>query len=63
MHTLFEEMSQAGIVKGACRNCAIAFGHSDSENAVCGLVQGPADSFGQVDILGLEDAGWRVWLF
>ncbi len=63
MHTLFKEVSQAGTIKGACENCAIAFDHVDSASAACGLVRGSAESFGQIDILGLEDAGWRVWLF
>ena len=63
MHSLFEEVSQAGAIKGACENCAIAFGHVDSASAACGLVQGSAESFGQIDILGLEDTGWHVWLF
>jgi hypothetical protein len=63
MHALFEEVSKAGLVKGACENCATAFGNKESAEAVCGLIRGPQESFGQVDILGLNDSGWRVWLF
>lgn len=63
MHPLFEEVLLAGVIKGACENCATAFGHADSAKAACGLVRGPQASFGQIDILGLEDSGWRVWLF
>ena len=63
MHALFNEVSQAGAIKGACENCAVAFDHVASATAACGLVRGPAESFGQIDILGLQDAGWRVWLF
>jgi hypothetical protein len=63
MHPLFNEMLQVGVIKGACENCANAFGHADSAGAACGLVRGSEASFGQIDILGLADAGWRVWLF
>lgn len=63
MHALFDELLQANVVKGACENCANAFGNTGSAQAACGLVQGPQASFGQIDILGLEDSGWRVWLF
>lgn len=63
MHSLFELASLNGIVRGACKNCAVAFGNEASASASCGLVQGPAHSNGQIDILGFEDAGWRVWLF
>jgi hypothetical protein len=63
MHSLFNEVSLAGVVKGACENCAKAFGNTDSAQAACGLVQGSQASYGQIDILGLEDSGWRVWLF
>lgn len=63
MHALFEEVLLAGVIKGACENCASAFGHTDSAQAACGLVRGSPESFGQIDILGLEDSGWRVWLF
>lgn len=63
MHGLFDEVRTAGIVKGACENCAAAFGNTESAAAACGLVRGPQASYGQIDILGLEDAGYRVWLF
>lgn len=63
MHGLFDDMLRTKVVKGACENCANAFGHSDSAKAACGLVQGTQASYGQIDILGLEDSGWRVWLF
>lgn len=63
MHALFKDMLREGVVKGACENCANAFGNTDSAQAVCGLVRGPQESDGQIDILGLADSGWRVWLF
>lgn len=63
MHALFEEVLRAGVVKGACENCADAFGNTESAQAACGLIRGSQESFGQIDILGLEDSGWRVWLF
>jgi len=63
MHHLFEELRLAGLVAGACRTCAIAFGNADAAGEACGLVDGGEDSYGQIDVLGMEDAGWRVWLF
>lgn len=63
MYPLFKEMLEVGVIRGACENCATAFGHADSASDACGLVRGPEASFGQIDILGMEDAGWRVWLF
>ncbi|MFY9314408.1 MAG: DsrE family protein [Burkholderiales bacterium] len=63
MHGLFMEVRDAGAIAGACRNCAVAFGHEPGAQAACGLVQGPEQSFGQIDILGKSDAGFRVWLF
>lgn len=63
MHGLFDAVRGMHIIQGACENCATAFGHADTARAACGLVQGSPASFGQIDILGLEDAGWRVWLF
>ncbi len=63
MHGLFDDMLRAKVVKGACENCANAFGNVDSARIACGLVHGPQASYGQIDILGLEDSGWRVWLF
>lgn len=63
MHALFADVLQAGVVRGACENCAKAFGNTNSAHAACGLVRGAQESDGQIDILGLEDSGWRVWLF
>ena len=63
MHPLFDELLQASVIQGACENCATAFGHADAAKASCGLVRGPEASYGQIDILGLEEAGWHVWLF
>lgn len=62
MHPLFNNILQAGAIKGTRENCATVFGRADSASTACGLVRGSAESFGQIDILGLEDAGWRVWL-
>lgn len=63
MHSLYADLLGAGVIKGACENCAIAFGNEKSAQAACGLVRGGNESYGQIDILGLEDAGYRVWLF
>lgn len=63
MHSLFADLMDQQVVKGACENCATAFGHADDLRGVCTLIRGPQESDGQIDILGLEDAGWRVWLF
>lgn len=63
MHALYQEVARTGVIQGACRNCAAAFGNTESAGAVCGLIDGPAASAGQIDILGLDDAGYRVWLF
>ncbi len=63
MHSLYASLSAAGVIRGACENCAIAFGHEQSARAACGLVRGGDASDGQIDILGLEDEGYRVWLF
>jgi sulfur relay (sulfurtransferase) complex TusBCD TusD component (DsrE family) len=63
LHELFNHVRDSGVLRGACENCAVAFGHAESAAAVCTLVQGPAASFGQIDILGLNDVGFTVWLF
>lgn len=63
MHELFMEMLNADVIEGASQNCAMVFGNEASAKAVCGLVKGPEESFGQIDILGKADAGFRVWLF
>ncbi len=63
MHALYADLLDAGVIKGACENCAIAFDNEKSARDACGLVRGGDESYGQIDILGLEDAGYRVWLF
>lgn len=63
MNGLYNELVSAGVIQGACENCAVAFGHAEAARAACGLVKGGEESFGQIDILGLSDAGYRVWLF
>ncbi len=63
MHSLFDEVRRSGLIEGACHKCANAFGNADSAEEACGLVFGADASYGQIDVLGLEDAGWRVWLF
>lgn len=63
LHHLFTEVNRFGIIKGACENCSAAFGHTTTAQAACGLVRGPEASYGQIDILGLHDSGYRVWLF
>lgn len=62
MNSLFNDISSKGVIKGACENCAIAFNNKDSAEKHVNLVQGPSCSYGQIDILGLEDEGFRVWL-
>ena len=63
VHGLFKEVQDLGIIEGACQNCANAFGTTDSAKNTVGLVQGPEASFGQIDVLGKEDQGYRVWTF
>jgi sulfur relay (sulfurtransferase) complex TusBCD TusD component (DsrE family) len=63
LHGLFMFVRDTGVLRGACENCAAAFGHTASASAVCALVKGPAASHGQIDILGLHDAGFHVWIF
>lgn len=63
MHELFAGLQSAGVVEGACENCAVAFGNDESARKVVELVKGPECSFGQIDVLGLEDQGYRVWMF
>lgn len=63
LHSLFDDVRKLGAIKGACENCAVAFGNVDTAKAACGLVRGPVASDGQIDILGLHDAGFKVWLF
>ena len=63
MHDIFNLLQSADVVKGACENCAIAFGNDAAARREVALLKGPECSFGQIDILGLEDQGYRVWLF
>lgn len=63
MHGLFDELLEAGVIQGACQACADAFGHTEGARSTVGLVRGPDDSFGQIDIIGKADGGYRVWLF
>lgn len=63
MHGLFSILQSAGVVEGACENCAVAFGNDESAKKEVSLIRGPECSFGQIDILGLEDQGYRVWVF
>jgi hypothetical protein len=63
MHELFDLLMNQGVVQGACMNCSVAFGNRESAETAVGLVKGPECSFGQIDILGLEDQGYRVWPF
>ncbi len=63
MNSLFEDVNNDGIIKGACENCSIAFNTKDKVEKHMDLVKGPECSSGQIDILGLEDDGYRVWIF
>lgn len=63
MNGLFEELRSSNVIQGACENCAIAFGNDEAASKEVKLVKGPECSYGQIDILGLEDNGFRVWLF
>lgn len=63
MHVLLTELRAAGVIQGACKQCAAAFGPSDGAGEAVGLVQGPDASYGQIDIIGKADEGYRVWLF
>lgn len=63
MHALFAELREQGVIQGACENCAVAFGNKDGAEAEVKLIRGPECSYGQIDIIGLEEAGYRVWLF
>lgn len=63
MNELFEDIKEKGLIKGACKNCAIAFDNKASAEQHVSLITGPSCSYGQIDILGLEDDGYRVWLF
>lgn len=63
MHGLFDELLDAGVIQGACQNCANAFGHAEGAGLAVGLVQGPESSYGQIDIISKADDGYHVWLF
>ena len=63
MHALFSELSDNGVIQGACYNCAVAFGNKDTAEKTVELIKGPECSYGQIDILGLDDQGFRVWMF
>ena len=63
MYELYMNLVQTGVIKGACENCAVAFGNEESASKSIDLVKGPKSSFGQIDILGFDDLGYRVWIF
>lgn len=63
MNGLFSEMLEAGVINGACAACANAFGTADRAKEVVSLIRGPEASFGQIDIIGMKDDGYHVWLF
>lgn len=63
MNELFGILQSKDIIQGACENCAVAFGNDEAASKKVNLVKGPECSYGQIDILGLEDNGFRVWLF
>lgn len=63
MNDLFDDLLTRGVIQGACQNCANAFGYTDGAERTVGLVQGPEASFGQIDIIGKADDGYRVWIF
>jgi sulfur relay (sulfurtransferase) complex TusBCD TusD component (DsrE family) len=63
MNGLFNGLLESGVIHGACEACANAFGTADSAKQLVGLIRGPDESFGQIDIVGKADEGYRVWLF
>jgi len=63
MNELFDTLQGTGVIQGACENCAIAFGNDQTAGKEVTLIKGPECSYGQIDILGLEDQGYRVWIF
>lgn len=63
MNGLFDFLLGNGVIQGACQNCANAFGHAEAAGQAVGLVSGPEASYGQIDIIGKADEGYRVWLF
>ena len=63
LNPLFSKLLELGVIQGACESCVIAFGHEQSTGQIVPMIKGPECSYGQIDILGLEDDGYRVWLF
>ena len=63
MNGLFGALKEAGVIQGACENCVVAFGNDQTASKEVALIKGPECSHGQIDILGLEDQGYRVWIF
>ncbi len=63
MHELFTVLKETGVIQGACKNCAVAFGNEQTARCEVELLVGTESSYGQIDILGLEDQGFRTWLF
>ena len=62
-HDLYQFLLDKKVIQGVCNNCAVAFGQEETARNSCGLVTGPEQSMGQIDVLGLEDDGYRVWNF
>ena len=63
MNALFESLQTSEVIQGACENCAIAFGNEETAKKEVGLIKGAECSYGQIDILGMEDQGYKVWIF
>lgn len=63
LHDLFTKLQALNVIQGACASCVVTFGHEQSTGQVVPMIKGPECSYGQIDILGLEDDGYRVWLF
>lgn len=63
LHGLFNTLQNKGVIQGACHSCVITFGHEQTTGNTVPMITGPECSYGQIDILGLEDDGYRVWLF
>lgn len=63
MNDLFQGIKEQGLIKGACDNCAVAFNTKASVEKHVDMIKGPECSYGQIDILGLEDDGYKVWMF
>lgn len=63
MNELFESIKRTEVLQGACKNCAVAFGNEKTASDNVTLIEGPECSYGQIDILGLDDQDYRVWIF